>query len=626
VLDEARCPVPIGVAGEIYLGGAGLARGYLHQPELTAERFVPSPFVPGDRLYRTGDRGRFRADGQLIYLGRLDHQVKIRGFRVELGEIESVLRAHPFVREAVVICREDTPGDPRLVAYVVPSEVARPPDDAASAILRETIEAALPHYMVPSAIVPLSALPLTPNGKVDRNALPAPAPTRPARAALHTEMEELIAGLWAELLHVDHLGPDDHFFLLGGHSLSGTRLLARLAALLGVDLPLAALFEAPTLARFAARVDDARERTRGAALPPLRPRDPSTRVPLSPGQERLWLFDQLEPNSRVYTMPLVLRLDGPLDVSALEQSLALIVRRHEALRTTFVLDGSDPRQHIAPPSPTTLSIRRLDGEPAIEPAIERAIERAIAEELDRPFDLAKGPLFRALLLQAGELRSVLVLTMHHIVSDGWSLRVLLEELGTAYEAITAGGHPELRRCPCSSPIMRSGNAKPSVTRGSPRNAPTFEQRSKGRPPTLALPLDHPRPPAESHRGKTFLFPFPAALSDALLALGRREGVTPFITLLSAFAVLLQRWTGEDDVVIGSALSGRSRVEIEPLIGFFVKTPVLRARLEGDPTFVELLGRMRDVTLGAFANQDSPSSSCSKTWPLPAISRIPPSFR
>ncbi|HEX2077170.1 MAG TPA: amino acid adenylation domain-containing protein, partial [Longimicrobium sp.] len=426
VLDRYLSPVPAGVPGELYIGGAGVARGYLGRPGLSAEKFVPDPFAaePGARLYRTGDLARWRPDGTLEFLGRNDHQVKVRGLRIELGEIEAALRGHGSVADCVVMARADA-GEQRLVAYVVGGVEA--------AELRAHLRRSLPEYMVPSAFVFLDALPLTPNGKVDRKALPAPelAPAEDRYVAPRTPVEEVLAGIWAEVLRLERVGANDSFFELGGHSLLATRVVSRVRELFGVELPLRALFEGPTVAELAGRVEEMR-RAGLPVLPPVVPTERTGPLPLSFAQERLWFIDRLEPGSAVYNIPMAWRLGGALDQAALERALGEIVRRHEALRTVFREADGSPVQVIAPFGGFALPVEDLSG--LGEADREAAVRRRAGEEARRAFDLSAGPLFRAALLRLGEEDHVLLLSMHHIVSDGWSMGVLFRELSALYEA------------------------------------------------------------------------------------------------------------------------------------------------------------------------------------------------
>ncbi|MFP2929773.1 amino acid adenylation domain-containing protein, partial [Pyxidicoccus sp. 3LG] len=600
VVDAALQPAPVGVPGELCVDGVGLARGYLGQSGLTAERFVPSPFsdTPGARMYRTGDRVRWRADGTLEYLGRIDTQVKLRGFRIELGEVESALLRHPSVREAVVTVREDAPGDRRLVAYVVAEEG----DALEVSSLRESLVQRLPEHMVPAAIAVLAALPLTPNGKVDRKALPAPdgALTRGTReyVAPRTALEEQLAALWAELLHMERVGVDDDFFELGGHSLLATQLVARLRATLGVEVPLRVLFDAPTLGALALHVDGA---ARSLALPALRPVPREGPLPLSFAQQRLWLLDRLQPGSVAYNVWTVLRMEGRLDVAALERSFTELVRRHESLRTLFPDEGGLAVQVIAPPGDFRVGMTDLSGRE------DRELEarRLAREEASRPFDLARGPLLRVTLLRLAEAQHQLLLTMHHIICDGWSWGVLVRELEALYLAFSSGRLPALPALPVQyadycvwqRSWLRDEALESQLT--------YWRAHLDGAPHALELPTDFPRPPVSSSRGATFQFQLPLALSLELQALCRREGVTLFMALLGAFQAVLSRHSGQEDIVVGTPIAGRRFAELEGLMGFFVNTLALRTRLEGDPSFRELLGRARETTLGAHAHQDIP---------------------
>ncbi|HET7461692.1 MAG TPA: FkbM family methyltransferase, partial [Longimicrobium sp.] len=897
VLDAALRPVPVGAPGELYIGGVQVARGYLGRAALTAERFVPDPFSArgGARLYRTGDRARWRADGAIEYLGRLDFQVKIRGFRIELGEIEAVLLGHPGVREAVVLAREDVPGDRRLVAYLVPDparaagvlELQRrereaaekgprpyelpngmgivhlnaaetrflyreifedrsylrhgvalgdgacvfdvganiglftlfagtlrpgvtvyafepiPPvfaaleanarihgvdarlfncgvgstagvetftfyphasvlsgrqvdeDEARSvvrsfvlnehdpgaggmdgALLEEMLEARLdteqvtceirtlsqvireqgveridllkvdveggeydvlagieeehweriaqvvaeardqdlervtellarhgfavaveqehglegtglhtlyavrpqaaagepaaaaaparrwstpsaltrdlrglgrerlPEYMVPAAYVYLEALPLTPNGKVDRKALPAPelASAEDRSVAPRTPAEEVLAGIWAEVLGREQVGVEESFFALGGHSLLGTRVVSRVRELFGVELPLRALFEGPTVAELAVRVEEMR-RAGLPVLPPVAPAERTGALPLSFAQERLWFLDRLEPGSATYNIPAAWRLGGVLDQAALERALGEIVRRHEALRTVFAnVDGS-PVQVIAPFGGFALPVEDLSG--WNEADREAAFRRRAGEEARRAFDLSAGPLFRAALLRLHAEDHVLLVTMHHIVSDGWSMGVLQRELSALYTAYREGRESPLPALPvqyADYAVWQRGQLAGEVLE---RQLAYWRERLSGAPELLELPTDRPRPPVQTYRGASVPVELSPELLERLQALGRSEGTTLYMTLLGAFQVLLSTYGGSDDIVVGSPIAGRTRGEVEELIGFFVNTVVLRTDLSGDPSFRETLRRVREATLGAYAHQEVP---------------------
>ncbi|MEW5926817.1 MAG: amino acid adenylation domain-containing protein, partial [Gemmatimonadota bacterium] len=600
VLDAHGEPVPVGVGGELYIGGAGVALGYQERPGLTAERFVPDPFggEPGARMYRTGDLGRWLPDGTIEFLGRNDHQVKVRGFRIEPGEIEARLLAHPEVREAVVLAREDAPGDKRLVAYYVGAEGAE------AEALRAHLSERLPEYMVPAVYVRLEALPLTPNGKVDRRALPAPdgAPAWGRYAAPRTPVEEVLAGIWAEVLRLERVGVEDDFFALGGHSLLATRVVSRVRQVFGVEVPLRALFEAPTVAKLAGRVEEIR-RAGAPALPPVVPTERTGALPLSFAQERLWFIDRLEPGSAAYNIPVAWRLGGALDEAALERALGEIVRRHEALRTVFAEWDGSPAQVIAPFGAFALPVEDLSD--LSEADREAALRRRAREEAARPFDLSAGPLFRAALLRLGAEDHVLLLSMHHVVSDGWSMGVLHRELSALYAAYRQGREsplPELAVQYADYAAWQREHLRDGVLEG---ELAYWRERLADAPALLELPTDHPRPAAQSFRGASERVQLPPEVLERLRALGRQEGATLYMVALGAFQALLSRYSGSEDVVVGSPVAGRGRGEVEELIGFFVNTLVLRTDVSGDPSFRELLRRVREVTLGAYEHQEVP---------------------
>ncbi len=604
VLDPHLRLVPPGVPGELYIGGVPLARGYWRRPELTAERFIPDPFaeLPGGRLYRTGDRARFLADGSIEYLGRLDEQVKVRGLRIELGEIESALLRHPHVRTAVVVVREDVPGDRRLVAYVVPGGEAPAPT-----ALRSFLGSWLPEYMVPSAFVVLERLPLTPSGKVDRRALPAPSEmpgvVDASQVAPLGPVEELLAGLFAELLGVARVGAHDSFFELGGHSLLATRVVSRVLATFGVALSLREFFEAPTVARLAERISAARQLPETVRPPPLVPVPREGPLPLSLMQERLWLLEQLQPGTSLYNMSWASWLEGPLHLSSLEYALSGLLQRHEALRTTFVLEAGEPVQRIHPQLELPLPLVDLRELPEAEAEAQALL--VASEEARRPFDLARGPLIRALLLRTGETKHLLVLSLHHIISDGWSLGVAIREFLALYEARLTG-QPSPLPVPVLQPVDHAVWQR-GWLRGEALETQLGYWRGQlaGAPPVLELPTDFPRPGVQRFRGASLQVHLPAALSSAFRVLCRREGVTSFMGLLAAFQLLLSRSSGQEDVCVGSPISGRHHPGLEALLGFFVNTLVLRTRLSPELSFRELLGRVRETTLGAYAHQDLP---------------------
>ncbi|HYH82072.1 MAG TPA: condensation domain-containing protein, partial [Longimicrobium sp.] len=564
-------------------------------------RFVPNPLTgdPADRVYRTGDLGRYRPDGAVELAGRVDGQVKVRGFRVELGEIEAALAKHPSVREAVVAARGEDP-DRALVAYAVPREGAGIEAEA----LRAHLKSILPDYMVPAAFMAIAAVPLTANGKVDRRALPEPGPaaTDSRAAAPRTPTEEILAQLWTEVLRKESVGVDDDFFALGGHSLLATRLLSRVQNALAVVVPLRALFEGPTVAELAVRVEEMR-RAGLPVLPPVVPVDRDRPLPLSFAQERLWFLDRLEGGSAPYNIPAALRFTGALDVDALERSLGEIVRRHESLRTVFREVDGGAVQVIAPFAGFALPVDDLSG--LHETARETEVRRRAREDAARPFDLAEGPLFRAALLRVADEEHVLLLCIHHIVSDGWSTGVLHRELGTLYAAFARGEGDPLPPLPVQYADYAVWQREQLRGEALDRQVGYWKERLAGAPALLELPTDRPRPPVQSHRGAREVFDLPRALLDRLQALGRSEGATLYMVMLGAFQLLLSKYSGSEDVVVGSPIAGRTRREVEELIGFFANTLVLRTDLSGDPTFRELLERVREGTLGAYEHQEVP---------------------
>jgi amino acid adenylation domain-containing protein len=616
LLDRDLALVPLGAAGEVYLGGAGLARGYFGRPELTAARFVPDPLpdaAPGARLYRTSDLARFLPDGRLDYLGRLDHQVKVRGFRIELGEIEAALTAIPGVREAVVVALGEAGGDRTLAAYFVAAEDGPAPT---AAELRDALRARLAEPMVPSSFTLLARLPLSPNGKVDRKALPAPDAADAApeagqatpRAAVDPRVE-ILAGIWAEVLGRDDLpGPDESFFELGGHSLLATRVVSRIRAALGIELPLRALFAAPTLAALAAAVAARQDTGEGTVSDlPITAAADRADLPLSFSQQRLWLLDQLEPGSPVYNLPQPFLLRGPLDSGVLEAALGEVARRHEVLRTTFVAAGAaadgEPRLVVA--APGAFQLPRVDLTALPEPARTAEAVRLNQSEAAASFDLLRGPLFRATLLLLGPEEHHLLLSMHHVAGDGWSIEVLLGELAALYQAFVAGRPSPLQGLAIQyadyAAWQRQWLAGPLME----AQLAYWRRRLAGAPEALDLPTDKPRPAVETSNGALLTRALPSALAAAARALSRRHGATLFMTLLAAFAAQLQRYAGADDLLLGSPVANRGRTEIEGLVGFFVNLLVLRVDLAGEPDLGTLLARVRETALGAYAHQDVP---------------------
>ncbi len=609
VLDRHMRPAALGAMGELYLAGVGLARGYLARPGLSAARFVPDPWSaePGGRLYRTGDLVRLRGDGELLFLGRADHQVKVRGFRIELGEIEAALAARPEVAEAAVLVRQDAAAaDSRLIAYVVLAQAAE--DEAAVAELRRALGEELPPHMVPASFVMLDALPLTPNGKLDRAALgrkALPAAQGVAYVAPRGAVEELIAGVWSEILDTPRISAHDNFFEIGGHSLMAGRVLSRLERAFGAQVPVREMFQRPTVAAMAAWVSAA-QTAGGTVAPPIAPVPREAPLPLSFAQERLWFLDRLQPGSTAYNIPAVMRLAGTLSVPALERTLEAIVRRHEALRTTFG-EAGEPVQVIASAAPLPLPL--VDLSDLAEAPREAEVRRLAGREIGRPFDLARGPLLRTTLLRCAAEEHVLFLNMHHIVSDGWSLGVLVRELVALYGGfIDPGGGTGEAALP-ELPVQYADFAvwQRAWLEGEEleRQQAYWRDQLAGAPAALALPTDRPRPAVQTFSGANRGRRLAAGGAAELSALGRRESTTLFMTLLAAFAVLLGRTTGQRDIVVGSPIAGRVRPELEDLIGFFVNTLALRLDTSPRASFRDLLGAARRVTLDAYAHQDLP---------------------
>jgi amino acid adenylation domain-containing protein len=599
ILDPYRRPVPVGVPGELYIGGESLARGYRRRPELTEERFIRNPFGAG-RLYRTGDRVRYLVDGNIEFLGRLDHQVKIRGFRIELGEIEAVLGQHPAVKECAVIARKAGAGDPLLAAYVVPND-AKPSSEE----LRTLLQAQLPEYMVPAAFVFLTAFPLTSNGKIDTRALPAPefsAEGVAAYMAPRTPMEERLCTIWAEVLRLPKVGIRDNFFVCGGHSLLATQVVSRVRQATAVELPLRFLFISPTVEELASRIEKIRaERVEELVPIPRVPRGEP--LPLSFAQQRLWFLDQLDPNSALYNAPWAIRAKGEMRADALRHALNEIVRRHEIFRTTFTTVDGAPFQVIAPEVQFDLPLIDLGGVAAEDQEAE--VQRLVIEDASRPFDLKTGPVFRAHLLRLNAEDHALLLNSHHIVNDGWSIWRFLKELGDAYQAYCEGRPCPLGELPIQYADYASWQRNWMDGEVLERQLAFWKKNLEGAPDTLELPTDHPRPAAVSYRGAVERVLFPKSLAKKLSNLSRAEDATLYMTMLAAYQTLLFRYTGQEDIVVGSPIANRTRSDIEELIGFFVNTMVMRTDVSGNPTFRDLLHRVRDFSLGAYTNQDVP---------------------
>ncbi|MEG4288204.1 amino acid adenylation domain-containing protein [Microcoleus sp. C2C3] len=611
ILDRYLQLVPVGVPGELHIGGVGLARGYLNRPELTEAKFIPNPFSQeeGARLYKTGDLARYLADGNIEFLGRIDHQVKIRGFRIELEEIETVLSQHPDLREVVVITRSDQPDNPRLVAYFVPHQAQAPTPST----LRNFLKQQLPDYMLPSAFVSLEAIPLTPNGKVDRNALPAPDASSLSQSMgfvpPRTPTQEVLGGIWAEVLGLEQIGIYDNFFELGGHSLLATQVISRLRQAFGVELPLRCLFESPAIAQLSESIEAARHNGHSPIAFPIQPVFRSEELPLSFAQARLWFLDQLEPGSSIYNIPFAVSVNGFLHLAALEMALHEICRRHEVLRTTFPIVNGSPVQAIASTPNLTLSVIDLQQS---EQEQSHTVRRLIAEEAQRPFNLSKPPLVRVTLLRLGETSHVLLVVMHHIISDGWSIAIFMRELSALYEAFSQGVPSLQGTTPAPLPELPIQYADFAVWQRQWLQGEVLEtqlnywkQQLAGAPPLLELATDRPRPPVQTFRGGSESFELNHHLTQQLKRLSQQSGATLFMTLLTGFAILLSRYSNQEDIVVGTPIANRNRSEVESVIGFFVNTLILRTDLSGNPSFEELLNRVRQVALDAYAYQDVP---------------------
>ena len=600
---------PLSVPGEIFLGGGQVARGYLGRPALTAERFVPDPFSgePGARLYRSGDRGSWGPEGRLHFHGRLDHQVKIRGFRVEVGEIEATLRSLPGIGDGAVLAGRAPAGGVLLSAFYTSDLQTETGESLGPGRVLEGLRRRLPSYMVPSTVTALEALPLARSGKVDRRRLEvlAASPVAPGEPALEpqTPMEEVVSGIWRELLRVDRVGVRDDFFALGGHSLLATRLVARLRDALSLEVPIRELFVTPTVSGLARRLEALEREGRGLSLPPLVPVEREGELPLSFAQERLWFLSRLEPESPAYNVPLSLVLRGPLRIRAFEQAWNGLLERHETLRTRFVARDGVPRQVIDPPSSLDLPLVDLSGLAAGE--VESETQRLAGDEARRPFDLERGPVLRVCLLRRGEEEHGVLATVHHIASDGWSRRFLQRDLAGFYQAALRDSRAELPALPVQYgdyALWQRGWLQGEVLDG---EVTFWRERLAELPPLLALPTDRPRPAVQSSRGRRSSFRWSSELGAELEAYSRARGSTLFMTVLAGFEAFLHRLTGQASLAVGSPIAGRRHTEVEGLIGFFVNTLVLRGDLKGDLSFEALVSQARERVLEAHAHQDLP---------------------
>jgi amino acid adenylation domain-containing protein len=604
VLDASLQPAPVNVPGELYIGGGGVARGYLGRPALTAEKFIPDPFSaePGARLYRTGDLARWMPEGVVEFLGRVDDQVKFHGFRVELGEIKGALNQHPQIRDSVVVMRKDTRGNDLLVAYYV----SRQEIDVAA--LRSFLLESVIEETLPNVYVHLKKLPLTLNGKVNYAALPSVEEARQLQlkrnyAAPRNATEELLAGIWCEVLGVERVGIQDNFFELGGHSLLATQVISRVRESFEIELPLRALFETPSVEGIAVSVEAALKDDDRLLSSPVRPVARTGSLPLSFAQQRLWFVNQLEPESAAYNVIGAMRLRGTLNVAALERCVNEITRRHEVLRTSFDDAEGVPTLVVAPELKLPLPVTDISHLPAAERETEA--RRLSNAEAQRPFDLSVSPLFRIKLLRLADEEHVLLYSMHHIVSDAWSLGVLVREVASLYEAYSHDMPSPL--APLSVQYADYAVWQREWLQGDVLEAHLSYWRRKlgGNLPALQLPADRPRPTVQSFRGGVHTFTLAPELVRSVKELSRGASATPFMTLLASFLAYLHKETGQEDLVVGTDIAGRTRSEVEPLIGFFINQLALRTDVSGDPSFGELLRRVREVTLGAYAHQDLP---------------------
>ena len=602
ILDRNLSPAPVGVAGELYIAGDGLARGYLNRADTMAERFIPNPFGKreGERLYRTGDVVRYLNNGTIEFIGRADNQVKVRGYRIELEEIEAVLEQHAGIKQAAVVVTEAESGA-RLEGYVVSEEGLRSRD------VKTYLSERLPEYMVPEVIVTLEELPINAHGKVDRKALSGlfirEEAARKEIKVARTPIEEILAQLWCEVLGKDQVSVDDDFFELGGHSILAMIIRSRITKSFNVDFPLGWLFDTPTIAQLAQRIEAETKESWLNELNDITRCDRSESLPLSYAQERLWFIDQLKPGDSAYNVPTAFRLEGNLNDAALERSINEIVRRHDVLRTTFPSVQGKPRQEISADRFETIA--RVDLSHMRKAEREREIGRLIKDDGTRRFDLSRGPLYRVMLVKESDNEQILFLTMHHIVTDGWSMGLFIEELSKLYQGYVLKGESPLQELEiqyADYAVWQRGWLSGRVL---DTQLEYWKKQMEGAPPMLELPTDRPRPAVLTFFGAYAPFKVSEEVSEGIKRLSRREGATVFMTLLGAFQVLLYRYSGQEDICVGTPIANRNRAEIEKLIGFFVNALLMRGRMGGDPSFRDIVGRVRATALEAYAHQDMP---------------------
>lgn len=603
ILDENLKLVETEAVGELYIGGEGVARGYLDRPQLTAERFIKGAFAKDDtaRLYRTGDLARCTSTGVVEYLGRIDDQVKIRGFRIELGEVETVIGQFADVREAVVTTYEQN-GDKRLAAYLVGDPNAK----IVTADLRNFLKQKLPDYMVPSAFVELERIPLTPNGKIDRKALPAPEREVTKRAGYEpaqTDTEKTVAKIWSEMLGMDNVGSRDNFFDLGGHSLLATQMLVKIAEETGTLLRVADIFNTPTILEIARKLDDQKsslERDSIAQIPVV---ERSHKIPLSFAQQRLWFLDKLEPNSAAYNIPLGMRIDGKIDLDALRQALDKLIARHESLRTRVATVNGEAFLHIVEELRCDLPVEDIS--PFSDEERDARARAAASEEASRPFDLATSPLFRTKLLKLRRDEHVMLVTMHHVISDGWSMAVFFEELSEIYSGIIEGIDVHLAELDLQYADFASWQRGPLAEKRISKQLDFWAEKLAGAEPLLEFPTDRQRPLVQTHKGANYRTTFSVELLEELRVFSRHEGVSLFMTLLAAFYTLVYRHTNQDDLILGVPIANRNFGNVDRIIGFFANTLALRADMSGSPSFRNFLDQIKGLALESYDNQDVP---------------------
>ncbi|GAX42390.1 amino acid adenylation domain-containing protein [Tolypothrix sp. NIES-4075] len=610
ILDANMQPVPIGVSGELYIGGAGLARGYLNRLDLTQEKFVKSPFADyfptnqDTRLYKTNDKARYLADGNIEFLGRIDNQVKIRGFRIELGEIEALVSQHPKIQGSIVTVREDVPGDRYLVGYVVPLTGQEITDNE----MRNFLKVKLPTHMVPSAFVILDALPLTPNGKIDRRALPAPDRNSLIKednfVPPRTATEKACSDIWCQILGLKRIGIHDNFFDLGGHSLLVSQVLGYCWQEFSVELAVRQFFQAPTVADLATVIEQYQNQGINVSNYKIIPQRINQKsVPLSFAQQRLWFLEQLEPRNANYHICEVVRINGSLSVTALQQSLDAIVACHEVLRTNFILEDGSPVQVINAAQVVELTF--VDLQDYLPTERQTQVQRHLQQESQRPFNFSKDLMLRGCLLQIAPQEHILLLVMHHIASDGWSIGVLWNQLKEFYTAFLNGEPIPLPTIPIQYADFAVWQRQWLSGQELENQLNYWKQQLADANPVLELATDYPRPPVQTYRNASQSLVLNQDLTVALRAISRQEGVTLFMTLLAAFQTLLYRYSGQEDIIVGSPIAGRNRTELKNLIGFFVNTLVLRTNLSGNPSFRELLAQVSQVALNAYTHQEMP---------------------